>query len=114
MTPNPLDAHRDAALAERGLPERAYMQNYDKSPSAAPVIAVVRGESGYHPIWTRLTADELNEADGVSPAQQAAMHHGSMFGWETSLALPSSYDEAGKPMLSAVRAHRRNWHREFD
>lgn len=71
------------------LPERAYIDNsHDKSPGAAPVIAVKRGERGFWPIFTQQTADELNEAEGVTPAQREAMHIGSMFGWDAPGADP--------------------------
>ncbi len=65
------------------LPPLAFMDNAaDKSPGAPPVIAVRRGEMGYFPIFTKLTAAELNEREGVTPLQAEAMHNGSMFGWE--------------------------------
>lgn len=74
----------DALANLQKLPPLAYIDNsHDKSPGAAPVIAVKRGESGYHPIHTPLTAAYLNDKLGVSPLQAEAMHHGSMFGWET-------------------------------
>lgn len=93
MHTNPIDANRDEALTERGLPELAYIDNsWDKSKGAAPVIAVKRGESGFHPIFTRLSADELNQQDGVTPAQREAMHIGSMMGWHVPGANPATHE----------------------
>lgn len=77
-----------SCLAE-GLPELAYVANeWDKSPGAAPVYLVRRGESGYWPVYTKLTADELNAELGVSEAQREAMYTGSLFGWHTPGADP--------------------------
>lgn len=74
----------DALANLQKLPPLAYIDNsHDKSPGAAPVIAVRRGESGYYPIHTSITAAYLNDKLGVTPLQAEAMHHGSMFGWET-------------------------------
>lgn len=66
------------------LPAVAYIDNTDdKSPGAPPVIAIRRGEMGYYPIYTQLTAEELNAREGISRQQAEAMHIGSMFGWDT-------------------------------
>ena len=79
------------------LPEVAYVKNtgagricYD---TEAPVIAVKRGEYGYHPIHTTATADELNERRGVTPAMREAMLVGSMFGWHVPGADPDTYHD---------------------
>jgi hypothetical protein len=81
----------DEDLKARGLPERAWIDNsWDKSPGAPPVICVTRGERGYRPIYTPLSADHLNAKDGVTEAQATAMHIGSMFGWH----VPGAYPEA--------------------
>lgn len=56
----------------------------------APVGAIHRGIPGYTPIYTPLTADELNAEHGVTPEQANAMFHGSMFGWHTPSADPRS------------------------
>ena len=89
---NPIDEIRDDELMARGLPELAYIDNSaDRSPGAAPVLAVKRGESGYYPIFTKLSADELNLAAGVSASQREAMKAGSMFGWHAKGAFPSVY-----------------------
>lgn len=81
---------RDAALAERGLPEVAYIDNRSGLCGPSPVIGVRRGHEGYYPIWTHCTADELNEANGVTPAQREAMKNGSMFGWHTPASFPDN------------------------
>ncbi len=90
---NPADIARDEALAARGLPEIAYVDNtLNKSSGASPVIAIKRGESGYYPIFTTLSADELNKQAGVTEAQREAMHLGSMVGWHAPGAHPSVHE----------------------
>lgn len=79
----------DQILADRGLPEVAFIDNNDKSHGASPVIGVRRGESGYYPIFTPLTADQMNAEHGVTPAQREAMYNGSLFGWDVPGADPS-------------------------
>lgn len=89
---NPQDLNRDEELAARGLPEIAYVDNtWDKSDGAPPVIAIRRGESGFHPIHTTLSAAALNQASGVTWAQAEAMHTGSMFGWTVPGAHPRAH-----------------------
>jgi hypothetical protein len=80
----------DQTLANRGLPEVAFIDNKDKVNGPSPVIGVRRGESGCYPIHTPLSAEELNEERGVTPAQCEAMYNGSLFGWETPLADPTN------------------------
>lgn len=80
----------DQVLADRGLPEIAFLDNIDKSHGDSPVIGVRRGESGYYPIYTPLTAVELNKDHGVSSAQREAMYNGSLFGWDTPSADPAN------------------------
>jgi hypothetical protein len=84
---------RDQALADRGD------NSHDKSNGAPPVIGVRRGESGYYPIFTRLTADELNAQHGVTPVQRVAMHNGSLFGWEA----PGGQTRLTPPSLRSQR-----------
>ena len=89
-TQHAIERERDQALAARGLPEMAFIDNSrDKSPSATKVIGVRRGETGYYPIHSRLSADELNAKYKVTPAQREAMYNGSLFGWETPGADPT-------------------------
>lgn len=81
----------DNELKERGLPELAYVDNTDcRYHKDAQVIGIKRGEMGFHPIYVRATADELNAGEGVTPEQREAMLWGSMFGWETPGADPKS------------------------
>lgn len=81
----------DEELAARGLPEKAFIDNArDQSTGAPRILGVKRGESGYYPIFTGLSADELNAMHGVSAAQREAMYFGSLFGWE----VPGAYPEA--------------------
>ena len=56
-------------------------------------IGTTRGEPGYYPIHTRLTADELNAAEGVTSAQREAMLTGSMFGWHLQGANPKFHEQ---------------------
>lgn len=101
MRTNPLDDIRDDALAALGLPEVAYADNSKGIYCAgAKVIAIKRGENGFYPIYTQLTADQLNESAGVSSAQREAMITGSMFGWETKGADPKSYEKLSKEQQS--------------
>jgi len=74
-------------------------------PSSGDMINIMRGVSGYFPSdwnrpgdkkYNRETADMANEALGITKAQESAMLHGSMFGWNTKLADPKSYDDKGK------------------
>ena len=89
-TQHAIERARDQALASRGLPEIAFVDNsHDKSAGAPSVIGIRRGESGYHPVFTRFSADELNARNGVTAAQRVAMHNGSLFGWETPGADPT-------------------------
>lgn len=79
----------DSTLADRGLPEVAFIDNSDKQHGPSPVIGVRRGEAGYYPIFTPLSADELNAERNVTSAQREAMYNGSLFGWDTPSADPS-------------------------
>ncbi len=94
------------------------MENSIRSRSALPPIAfavhpttgvtvmIRRGEGGYVALVTRLTADELNRAFGVTAAQARAMLARSMFGWSCRSADPATYAEnpACVPM-DARRVH---------
>jgi hypothetical protein len=93
MYVNPIDTIKDEELAKRGLPELAYIDNsWNKSAGASPVIAVKRGESGYYPIFTPLSADALNAKAGVTAPQREAMHIGSMMGWHVPGANPAVHE----------------------
>lgn len=76
------------------------------NPSTGDIINIKLGQSGYYPSdwnrpgkreYNRETADFANEKAGITKAQEAAMLHGSMFGWHTKAAELKHYDENGKP-----------------
>jgi hypothetical protein len=88
-------------LIARGLPEVAWVSNADKRYHRdAQVIAIKRGEAGFYPIYTGATADSLNESEGITPVVREAMLWGSMFGWDTPGADPTT--EIGKKLLAAL------------
>lgn len=73
-------------------------------PTCGDLIVIKRGLHGYfHSDWNRKgdreanreTATYTNEKMGVTKEQEAAMLHGSMFGWTTPSANPRNYDEKG-------------------
>lgn len=91
MSLKAIDAQRDEELAGRGLPAVAYIDNsHGASAGATPVVAIKRGQAGYHPVFTALTADDLNTAAGVTPAQREAMRIGSTLGWHVPGAHPAA------------------------
>lgn len=88
----------DANLAK--LPEKAYVKNtlHCQGPyGEPPVLAIKRGEDGYHPIYTEASPEELNKHLGVTPAQASAMLNGSLFGWYTPAADPDNSINAEGP-----------------
>lgn len=82
----------DAMLSARGLPVLAYIDNHDRTLGVAPVIAVQRGEAGYSTVDTYLTAEELNRALQVTPAQAEAMFIGAMMGWHVRGSYPQTWE----------------------
>ena len=81
------------------LPERCFV--YVESTDEIGVVA--KGEIGYAPspvkpegVSKREGVEYLNKAQGVNPAQAAAMSAGSLFGWDTRAADPANYNEAGE------------------
>lgn len=81
-------------------------------PSTGELILIKRGERGYLPCHdfsqadekaNRMFANDRNRCSGVSKAQEAAMLHGSLFGWHTKAADPRSYDENGQPVRTKKR-----------
>lgn len=78
-------------MNKRGLPAYAYaMSRYTQR-----VVRVVRGENTLFGISVQGTVDVLNEAAGVSRAQAAAMYGGAVCGWDSPMADPNNYNEAG-------------------
>jgi cation transport regulator ChaC len=53
--------------------------------TTAPVIAVHRGQSGFYPITTTRSADELNRMS-LNDEQTMSALAASMFGWHTPAA----------------------------
>lgn len=99
---NPLDQARDEALAGRGLPPIAYADNSEGIYGTdAKVVAIKRGESGFYPIHSRLTAEELNALESVTLAQREAMLTGSMFGWHLKGADPEYHQQ----LFDRIAAH---------
>ena len=82
------------------LPEKCFVYI-----EATDEIGIVdKGEMGYRPagaapekgISKRRSVEYLNETQGVSKAQAAAMSAGSIFGWDTKAADPANYNEQGE------------------
>lgn len=83
-------------------------------------IIIKRGVMGYypapqlkqHPVNAdrgigRTTIERVqafNEAHNATPRHIAAMHAGSMFGWEIPAADIDLYDDDGKPVAAKVKA----------
>ena len=89
------DAPLEKEIAD-SLPELCF----SVLPGAGKLICIKRGESGYYPSdWetgnaekNRETADYANEQLGITKAQELAMLHGSMAGWNTPGADPKAYE----------------------
>ena len=89
------------APTEPPLPKRCF----SILPSGTEAVILTRYERGYKPanvrpkdVSLREGVDAVNEAMGVTKAQEAAMLAGSMFGWDTPASKPRNYDENGKPI----------------
>lgn len=76
---------------------------YTVMPGEGIIVQIRRGEMGYSPNSfstdspeeNKVIADAMNKRRRVTKAQVEAMTFGSMFGWESKLADPRSYDEKG-------------------
>ena len=91
------------------LPEVVYFDN-PKLPGRprrfdtdAPIAAVRRGESGFYPVYSHSTAEDLNEAEEVTAAQAEAMLQGSMFGWDVPAANPDYWADRVEDEHRGVR-----------
>lgn len=86
----------------QSLPEKCF----SALESTGEIITVTKGEKGYtstgqypqNGVSSKEAAAALNEAAGVTKAQEAAMVAGSMFGWDTPAAAPKNYDAKGVPI----------------
>ena len=86
----------------QSLPEKCF----STLEATGEIITVTKGEKGYTPTGQypqngaspKEAAAALNEAAGVTKAQEAAMVAGSMFGWDTPAADPKNYDAKGIPI----------------
>lgn len=73
------------------LPDMCYHKNTIQAngPSGVPpVIGLKKGEKGYWPVYTDVSAEDLNKERGVTEAQASAMLNGSVFGFHTRSADP--------------------------
>ena len=86
-------------------------QCFSTLPSNGDIIVIRKGESGYSPAGLpnhgmerdREKVNQLNSLEGITPAQEAAMSAGSMFGWDVPAADPKNYNEKGQLMASNHR-----------
>ncbi len=86
-----LELELNDLLRREGLPP----YSYSTLPVTGEIIVIYRGAGGY-PHQTKSTAQELNEALGVTKAQAEAMMVGYIFGWD--MADPADYDTEGRPL----------------
>ncbi len=84
---------------------------YAVTPGEGELILIRRGEMGYSPVSfstgstekNKELADKMNERLMATKSQTEAMTFGSMFGWESKLADPRSYDEKGIPIVKGKK-----------
>jgi hypothetical protein len=102
--------HRTAQQIIASLPAKCYGVNN----ATNGLIIIKAGKTGYYPVsdyqWMMdnhecttpsQLADQLNDSDGVTKAQRAAMEWGSMFGYAVPLSDPENYDEHGAPYCTS-------------
>lgn len=84
-----------------GLPPLCYA----RQPSTGATVLIVRGEAGYHPVETSLTAEQLNTTLTQPPTRQQvqAMLVGSLLGWSVPGADPAR-PVASKPQAGNATA----------
>lgn len=81
---------------------------YSVMPGTGELIIIKCGEIGYYrcefscedKAENRQLADLLNGGMEISRAQESAMLHGSMFGWDVAAADPGLYDGNGDMILN--------------
>lgn len=101
-----INAKENFPLTDRKMPETHLTDGlpdlcWSVLPGEGKLICIKRGESGYYPSdWetgdperNRETADYANEQRGITKAQELAMLHGSMAGWNTPGADPKAYEK---------------------
>lgn len=102
----------EATKAQEVIPLRASLPDkcFSYLESTGEMIVITKGEKGYTPtgIYPQDTSSKegvaaVNEANGVTRAQEAAMVAGSMFGWHVPNADPKNYDEEGQPIRPKAR-----------
>ncbi len=89
------------------LPEKCFV--YVESTDEIGIVD--KGERGYRSagvtpekgVTKQKSVEYLNDAQGVSKAQAAAMSAGSLFGWETKAADPANYNEQGELLKQSNR-----------
>lgn len=80
-------------------------------PSDGSLILITRAEKGYTPCpgnsktpeVNRHRANYLNKRRGITPAQESAMLHGSLFGWSTPGADPKVYERHKGPEMGGMK-----------
>ncbi len=91
----------------RVIPLRSSLPDkcFSITSAADEIVVITKGEMGHRPAGARaegVTAREgataLNEAMGVTKAQEAAMLFGSIYGWDKSGADPENYDGQSEPI----------------
>ena len=68
----------------------------------APVIAIRPFESGFHPIYTRSPAAELNEPDVTAEVLESALSASIAASWNAPAAIPARNYAMGKGHLEAL------------
>lgn len=83
----------DSPASLSKLPPRCFA----RLPSTGEIIAIIRGEAGYHPVVTVQTVEQLNASlpEPPTPEQIEALLVGSIFGWHVPAARLSPTPVAG-------------------
>lgn len=78
---------------------------FARLPSTGQTIAINRGETGYYPVVSSHTPEQLNAAlpEPPTPEQIEAMLAGSMFGWKQLISDPARHAMAmPTPVIATV------------